>query len=79
MRLERLKNKLKDITTQCSVGNHNLKQIYIESIDSSVDNCIMWCSDCGAIVVDVVVDGKLMPGYHRKMELPKIAIELKNY
>ena len=72
-----LSEKLKEMTEKCNIGNHSLKPIYVESIDSSVDNCIMWCSVCGAIVIDKIVDGRVMPGYKRKMELSEIVLEIK--
>jgi hypothetical protein len=52
---------------------HNLQEIYSEGQDTRY--VVRWCTDCGAIVVDVDVDGRVMPGRYSRMKFPRIALE----
>lgn len=63
---------------KCCNGNHTLEEVYEERVDSSISNLVQWCSNCGAIVVDVVIDGRVSPGAIMKMKLPKIILGDKN-
>ncbi len=36
---------------------------------------VRWCCDCGAVVVDVDVDGRTHPGGDAAMRFPALAVE----
>lgn len=36
---------------------------------------VRWCINCGAVVVDIDVDGRIAPGLFMRMKFPKIAME----
>jgi len=55
--------------TTCK-GNHNLLDIYCDGPEME-QSVVRWCEECGAIVVDVVVDGRTAPGRVMAMRLPK--------
>lgn len=54
----------------CDGSKHNLKVIYVDNCINS-ERVVRWCADCGAIVVDVDVDGRTYPGLVMKMKFPK--------
>lgn len=57
--------------TKCSEGQHPLREIARTS-DGFTDKVIRWCPVCGAIVIDMEVDGRVYPGRYQKMQLPKL-------
>jgi hypothetical protein len=54
-------------------GNHDLQVIFLTSCGDAPDAeyVVRWCAECGAIVVDIDMDGRTAPGRARKMELPR--------
>lgn len=62
----------------CSKGQHSLIVVYKETPYSSMGRGeigVRWCSNCGAVVVDLESDGRVSPGYVRKMQWPSITNE----
>lgn len=33
---------------------------------------VRWCTDCGAVVIDIDFDGRTYPGRVKEMQFPKI-------
>lgn len=62
----------------CRKGNHDLKEIDRTHCAYDEDFVVRWCQNCGAIVIDLEVDGRLFPGHYMKMKLPKLVKEIKN-
>jgi hypothetical protein len=54
----------------CDGTNHNLKVIYVDNFSDHA-RVVRWCTDCGAVVVDIDVDGRTNPGGKMKMKFPK--------
>ena len=59
----------------CKDG-HTLEVIYWHSLPFNEEPTVRWCSNCGAIVVDVDYDGRTKPGAIMKMQWPNILKEL---
>ena len=56
----------------CDGKHHNLEEIAkFQSNIPGGDNVVRWCSDCGAIVIDVEIDNRIYPGKWMKMKFPK--------
>ena len=57
----------------CTKGSHSLIVIYKEDHDNENEESIVvrWCTECGAVVVDVDFDGRTAPGHIMKMRVPK--------
>lgn len=53
----------------------NLKLVDITRLDTPLEEekRVMWCSYCGAVVVDLEVDGRTYPGYFKPVHFPEIA------
>jgi hypothetical protein len=45
----------------------NLETIYSDPRSYGETNVVRWCSDCGAVVVDLDYDGRTKPGGIMKM------------
>lgn len=56
---------------KCKQGNHNLIEIMNIYKGEDEYKVVRWCRVCGAIVVDLDVDGRTYPGYYTKMIIPK--------
>jgi len=54
----------------CKNGNHNLKMVYIDQRLWGIQNIVRWCQDCGGIVVDSDVDGRIQAGKIMPMIFP---------
>lgn len=58
--------------SDCKQGVHPFEII------AKFENCwhetkvVRWCPECGAVVVDLVYDGRTKPGYYRKLQYPNI-------
>ena len=63
--------------TICKSGNHSLVPI-LSSGSWSHDEVARWCKECGAVVVDVDVDGRTNPGGVMKMRFPKTLTKMKH-
>ena len=59
----------------CRKGKHPLVEISRISLGYDEEKIVRWCPQCGAIVVDLEVDGRLFPGEYMKMKIPKITKE----
>lgn len=58
----------------CDGRKHVLKEIYRSpDISSPYDvlAVVHWCQDCGGVVVDRVVDGRVQAGAIASMQFPK--------
>lgn len=62
---------------KCKKGNHPLIEISSILLGYGEEKIVRWCPKCGAIVVDLEVDGRLYPGYYKKMVIPEITKENK--
>ena len=54
----------------CKNGNHSLIVI-LGSHHWDCDEVVRWCKECGAVVVDIEVDGRVQPGRVMPMKFPK--------
>jgi len=60
---------------ECKKGNHPLIEINNFSIGYGGYEVVRWCPECGAVVVDIDVDNRTMPGRVMKMKWPKVLKE----
>jgi len=58
----------------CDGKNHPLIDIYNSGESYGVTEVVRWCPDCGGIVVDADVDGRIahLPGGIMKMRFPRL-------
>lgn len=61
--------------SECTKGNHDLVVITRSNISTGTEKVVRWCCICGAVVVDLDVDGRTSPGYYEKLRAPALAIE----
>ena len=55
----------------CDKINHPLVEVYrAGGGDYSPAHVVMWCPDCGAVVVDAEMDGRTYPGKVLPMQHP---------
>lgn len=55
-------------------GQHDLAAILRRSMgDPGHEEVVRWCRNCGAVSIDVDVDGRAHPGAHLAMQFPRIA------
>ena len=54
---------------KCKKGKHTLVEVWMaqHQWDGSAA-LVMWCSVCGAIVVDLEIDSRVYPGKVKKMQ-----------
>lgn len=64
------------LSEKCLQGLHPLKTIYTDS-DGFVDVVIRWCPECGAVVVDNDVDGRVYPGKIMPMKLSNLYVAMR--
>jgi len=55
----------------CKKGNHSLIDIYTNGYVDHERIVVRWCTNCGAVVVDMDYDGRTQPGAIVKMKFPK--------
>jgi valyl-tRNA synthetase len=60
------------IKMTCQNGKHKLTEVLRKVRLDYTEEVVNWCTNCGAIVVDIEVDGRLSPGGHTKMQFPSI-------
>ena len=63
---------IQEFKDNCNVGKHDL--IEIAELPHSWDGSsqlVKWCQICGAVVVDLEIDGRVTPGHYMKMKFPK--------
>lgn len=58
--------------SKCKKGLHPFVTISSVDINLFEEKVIRWCPECGAIVVDMEVDGRLYPGHYKKIRYPNI-------
>lgn len=46
----------------CDRKNHPLIEIYRHGYEDSIQHVVRWCPECGAVVVDGELDGRVRPG-----------------
>ncbi len=54
----------------CKYGIHTLIVIFASS-SWDCNEVVRWCEKCGAVVVDIDVDGRSRPGGVMRMKFPK--------
>jgi hypothetical protein len=54
-------------------GDHKLIEIFRAENPNGIEHVVRWCGDCGAIVVDGEMDGRVKPGAAMRLRLPVIA------
>jgi valyl-tRNA synthetase len=54
----------------CDGYNHPLIEIQRKSDHYGIESVVRWCPDCGAIVVDGEMDGRVQAGQVMKMKFP---------
>ena len=64
------------LNEKCLQGLHPLKTIYTDS-DGFVDTVVRWCPECGAIVIDNDVDGRVYPGKVMPMKLSNLYLDVR--
>lgn len=53
-------------------GQHLLEAIFVEAMAAPGEEFVVrWCRRCGAITVDIDVDGRVSPGAFVAMRLPE--------
>lgn len=65
---------------ECFAGNMHvgrLTEVYRVSLNDQEDEVVKWCPVCGAVVVDLEVDGRAYPGRIGKMRFAKLLGLLK--
>lgn len=62
--------------SECKKGNHELIVVARSSISTGTEKVVRWCRVCGAVVVDLDVDGRTNPGYYEKLRAPILAMEI---
>ena len=57
-------------------GKHDLQEIESRASGAGPDIRVVtrWCRNCGAVVVDMDIDGKTKPGEVMPMRFPQVAI-----
>ena len=70
---------MSDLIECFSGGKHTggLIEIHRVSLNDQEDEVVKWCPICGAVVVDLEVDGRAYPGRIRMMRFTKLLRLLK--
>lgn len=61
-----------NVYKKCTQGRHRLVEVY-RADNGFEDEVVRWCSNCGAIVVDVDYEGRVYAGQIMRMRLPELA------
>lgn len=64
------------LNEKCLQGLHPLKTIYTDS-DGFVNVVIRWCPECGAVVIDNDVDGRVYSGKVMPMRLSNLYVDVR--
>jgi hypothetical protein len=51
-------------------GNHILTEIMRTGYKDDIQHVVRWCRECGAVVVDGELDGRVRPGAVMEMRFP---------
>lgn len=62
----------------CNGKNHPLKEIFRAGFEDDVQSVVRWCPDCGAVVVDGELDGRVRSGAVMPMLFPSSVTVQKN-
>ena len=62
----------------CDLRNHPLVEIFRAGPDDGIQSVVRWCPDCGAVVVDGEIDGRVAAGRVMPMQHAKIALRKKD-
>lgn len=54
----------------CDGKKHNLVELYRHGYAEDTVTVVRWCTECGAVVVDVDYDGRTSPGGVVPMRFP---------
>jgi hypothetical protein len=55
---------------------HDLKEIDRHSSGfPGIFRVVRWCCNCGSVVIDNDIDGKVAPGDWKAMQFPRIALD----
>lgn len=57
----------------CDGKNHPLKEIFRSGCEDDIQSVVRWCPDCGAVVVDGELDGRVRAGAVMPMRFPASA------
>lgn len=55
----------------CDKKNHPLIEVFRTGCEDGIQSVVRWCPDCGAVVVDEELDGRVYAGSVMKMRFPK--------
>ena len=55
----------------CTNGKHSLIDIHSHGYEDEGITVVRWCTECGAVVVDIDQDGRTFAGNVMKMRFPK--------
>lgn len=58
---------------ECLKGQHSLDTILSVPEWDGTARVVRWCVICGAVVVDVDIDGRVSPGHGTRMRFPLLA------
>lgn len=61
----------------CDKKNHPLIEVFRAGSDEGIQSVVRWCPDCGAVVVDDEIDGRVHAGEVMKMRFPKETLARK--
>ena len=56
---------------KCNDSNHNLEVIYCEDLPFDNQYVVRWCSNCGAVVIDLDNNNRTYPGVFMRMKFVK--------
>ena len=54
-------------------GSHELVELLRTDYGRDVNSVVRWCKQCGAVVIDLDVDGRVAPGKKMSMEHPELS------
>lgn len=77
LRLSEVEAKLKELLLSNSCagggGNHELVELLRVPGECDSTSAVRWCSKCGAVVIDLDVDGRVAPGKVMPMRHPSLS------
>lgn len=62
---------------RCKRGEHQFIKMQSTLVGPGEERVIRWCQCCGAIVIDLDVDGRTYPGYFQECRIPGLLREIK--
>ncbi len=67
-------NHVQERLLQCSRGQHDLEEVFGTGENGGGERKVVrWCRVCGAVVVDMDVDGRVIKGNITKMRAPDVS------